>query len=110
MKRQMAGAKESVQHKKNTSLRMYINKEHTNYPPHWHTDVEIIYAKESDYKIICGNNTYYLEEGDILVICPAVIHEIFSPSIGERVYIQADFSRLTLLKELEKKQVIPYQS
>lgn len=102
MKRQIAGAKESVQHKKNTSLRMYINKEHTNYPPHWHTDIEIICPKEGTYKVICANQTYNLEEGDILLICPAVIHEIFSTSLGERVYIQADFSRLTLLKELEK--------
>ncbi|WP_408071463.1 AraC family transcriptional regulator [Butyrivibrio sp. JL13D10] len=102
MKRQIASSKESVKHKKNTSLRMYINKEYTHYPPHWHTDIEIICPKEGTYKVICANQTHNLAEGDILVICPAVIHEIFSTSPGERVYVQADFSRLTLLKELEK--------
>lgn len=102
MKSQISDSKESVKHKINTSLRMYINKEHTNYPPHWHTDVEIICPKVSGYKVICANQTYLLEEGDILFICPAVIHEIFSTSLGERIYIQADFSRLTLLDELEK--------
>ena len=96
------GVKESVKHKINTSLRMYINQEHTDYPPHWHTDIEIIWIKESPYKVVCGTQTYDLEEGDILLVCPAVLHEIFSLSFGTRVYIQADFSRLTALKEIDR--------
>lgn len=102
MKSQLVSVRESVQHKINTSLRMYINQEHTNYPAHWHTDIEIIWPKEGYYKVICANQTYNLDEGDILLICPAVLHEIFSLSLGTRVYIQADFSRITALKEIDK--------
>ena len=102
MKNRHASTKESVQHKINTGLRMYINRMHANYPPHWHTDIEIIWPKEAPYKVICGNHTYDVEIDDILVICPAVIHEIFSLEPGSRLYIQADFSGITALKEIDK--------
>ncbi len=99
---QLVNSRESVQHKINTNLRMYINQEETNYPPHWHTDIEIICPREGTYRVVCGTQTYNLAEGDILLICPAVIHEIFSTSMGTRIYIQADFSKPTALKEIEK--------
>ncbi len=97
-----SNAKETVRHKINTSLRMFINRLHTDFPPHWHTDIEIIIPKEAPYKVICGNQTYFVEIDDILLICPAVLHEIFSPSPGARVYIQADFSGMSTLKEIDK--------
>ncbi len=102
MKIDMANARESVKHRINTNLRMYINQEYTNYPPHWHTDIEMICPTEGNYKVICGNQTYNLDEGDILMICPAVLHEIFALSLGTRIYIQADFSKPTSLTEIDK--------
>lgn len=100
MKNQYADCEESIRHKINSSLRVFINRLHANFPPHWHTDIEIIWAKEAPYKVICDNQSYYVDEGDILLICPAVIHEIFSISPGAKLYIQADFSKITVLKEL----------
>ncbi|WP_022764278.1 AraC family transcriptional regulator [Butyrivibrio sp. XPD2006] len=97
-----SSAKETVNHKKNTNLRMFINRLHADFPPHWHTDIEIIIPKEAPYKVVCGNQSYNVEIGDILMICPAVLHEIFSPTPGSRVYIQADFSGIITLKEIEK--------
>ena len=97
-----ASAKENVNHKINTSLRMFINRLHSDFPPHWHTDVEIIIPKGAPYRVICSNQTYNVEIGDILMICPAVLHEIFSPTPGDRVYIQADFSGIITLREIEK--------
>ena len=97
-----ASAKETVKHKINTNLRMFINRLHSDFPPHWHNDIEIIMPKEAPYRIICSNQTYDVEIGDIILICPAVIHEIFSPTPGARVYIQADFSGIISLKEIEK--------
>ena len=97
-----ASAKENVNHKINTSLRMFINRLHSDFPPHWHTDIEIIIPKQAPYKVICSNQTYDVQIGDILMICPAVLHEIFSPTPGDRVYIQADFSGIISLKEIEK--------
>lgn len=100
MKNQYADCEESIRHKINSSLRVFINRLHANFPPHWHTDIEIIWAKEAPYKIICDNQSYYVDVGDIIVICPAVIHEIFSISPGAKLYVQADFSKITVLKEI----------
>jgi AraC-like DNA-binding protein len=97
-----ASAKELVQHKINTNLRMFINRLHTDFPPHWHTDIEIIWPKDAPYKVVCSSQTYNVDIDDILLICPAVLHEIFSPTPGSRVYIQADFSGINSLKEIEK--------
>ena len=97
-----ASAKEQINHKINTNLRLFINKLHSDFPPHWHTDIEIIIPKEAPYKVICAGQTFDVEIDDILLICPAVIHEIFSPAPGERVYLQADFSGIINMKELDK--------
>ncbi|MCR5772010.1 MAG: AraC family transcriptional regulator [Butyrivibrio sp.] len=97
-----SNAKEKINHKINTNLRMFINRLHSDFPPHWHTDVEIIWPKGAPYKVICGNQIYHVDIDDILVICPAVLHEIFSPSPGDRIYIQADFSGIISLREIDK--------
>ena len=97
-----SSAKEHVNHKINTNLRMFYNRLHTDFPPHWHTDIEIILPKEAPYKVVCANQTYDVEIDDILLICPAILHEIFSPAPGARIYIQADFSGIITLKEMEK--------
>ena len=102
MKYCYSSTKENVRHKINTSLRMFINRLHADFPPHWHTDIEIIWPKEAPYKIICANQTYHVEVDDILLICPTIIHEIFSPTPGTRVYIQADFSGIINLKEMDR--------
>ncbi len=97
-----ANAKEKVNHKINTNLRVFMNDLHADFPPHWHTDIEMILPKSAPYKVICGNQVYNVEIGDILFICPAVLHEIFSPIAGSRLYIQADFSGIISMKEIEK--------
>lgn len=97
-----SNAKEQVTHKINTNLRVFVNRLHSDFPPHWHADIEIIMPIDSPYKAICSNRTYEAEMGDILFICPAILHEIFSPAPGTRLYIQADFSNFVRFKELEK--------
>ncbi|WP_051233776.1 helix-turn-helix domain-containing protein [Butyrivibrio sp. NC3005] len=95
-------AKEIVYHKVGTNLRVFVNRLHSDFPPHWHTDIEIIKPIDAPYKVICSNQTYTVDIGDILLICPAVLHEIFSIAPGSRLYIQADFSGIITLKELEQ--------
>lgn len=95
-------SRESVPHKINTNMRMYIHDIDRDYPPHWHTDIELIHMVKGTYKINCGSRSYFLEEGDIMLICPAVIHEIFNttPS-GLRIYVQADLSKTISLREID---------
>ncbi len=95
-------SRESVPHRFNTNIRMYINKINANFQAHWHTDIEIIYPTEGTYQVNCGSRSYFLEEGDILLICPAVIHEIVTTTpVGTRIYIQADLSKAVSLREIE---------
>lgn len=96
-----ASAKETVEHKINTNLRIFINRLHADFPPHWHPDIEIIWPKEAPYRVICSTQIYDVAVDDILLICPAVLHEILSPEPGARAYIQADFSGIVSLKEIE---------
>ncbi|MCR4587758.1 MAG: hypothetical protein K5682_05065, partial [Lachnospiraceae bacterium] len=102
MKVHYENAKEVIPHKIHTGLRVFINRYHADFPSHWHTDIEIIQPKEAPYKVICGNQTYYVDIDDILLICPAVLHEIYSPSPGARLYVQADFSKFNGLKDIDK--------
>lgn len=97
-----SSAKEKIKHKINTNLRVFVNNLHSDFPAHWHADIEIIMPIEGPYKVICANQVYNVEVGDILFICPAVLHEIFSIAPGPRLYMQADFSFFVGLKELEK--------
>ncbi len=95
-------SKEQIQHKVNTSLRVFVNRLHSDFPAHWHPDIEIIHPLAAPYKVVCSTHTYVVDVGDIIIICPAVIHEIFSLSNGARLYIQADFSNNVSLSELNK--------
>lgn len=97
-----SNAKEQINHKINTNLRVFVNRLHSDFPAHWHADVEIIMPLGGPYRVICANQTYDIGVGDILFICPAVLHEIFSLSPGPRLYIQADFLNFVGFKELEK--------
>lgn len=96
-----SNAKEQVDHKINTNLRVFINSLHSDFPPHWHADIEIIIPLDAPYKVKCANQMYDMEIGDILFVCPAVLHEIFSPVPGSRLYIQADFSGFTSMTDLK---------
>ncbi|SOC08598.1 helix-turn-helix transcriptional regulator [Pseudobutyrivibrio ruminis] len=108
MSRHHDSTKETVQHKVNTSLRFFINRLHADFPAHWHTDIEIIWPKEAPYRVVCANQEYYVDIDDILLICPTVLHEIYSLSPGNRVYIQADMSGLGSFKEIDRAFYLMY--
>ena len=40
------------------------------------------------YRALCGGKDYNLREGDILIIGPCMIHELFAPEKGERIIFQ----------------------
>lgn len=84
----LSGLHETVNYRKNTRMRLYNNSECENYPPHWHTPFEIIMPTESTYRVICEGREYFLDTGDILVICPGIIHQLFAPPEGVRIIFQ----------------------
>ena len=77
-------------------MRLYNNDEYENYPPHWHTPFELIMPTQSTYKVLCGDNEYNLEQGDIILICPGVIHELLAPPQGVRIIFQPSLTQFDL--------------
>ena len=79
-----------------TQICLYHNKEYEDYPPHWHTSFELIMPLVGGYHAICGGKDYNLREGDILIICPGIIHELFAPETGERLIFQPALSKVSI--------------
>lgn len=96
----LQGIHETVDYKADTQICLYYNKEAENYPPHWHPSFEVIMPVINDYRVVCGHNDYLIKEGEILVICPCILHELFAPATGERIIFQPDLNHIKL-KELD---------
>lgn len=94
------GIFETVNYKENTNLRLYVNEDFEDYPPHWHTPIEIIMPTKNIYTAECGEQRIVLQEGDILFINPGCVHTLFAPEKGVRIIFQADLSILRGIKEL----------
>lgn len=90
------GLHETVNYRKDMQIRLHNNAVCENYPPHWHTPFELIMPTESGYTVRCGDKEYVMNEGDIIVICPGVIHELYSPPKGVRIIFLASLSQIDL--------------
>jgi AraC-like DNA-binding protein len=98
---QLNGNKETVNYASNTSIRLYNNDEHEDYPVHWHTSLEIIMPTENIYTVYCNNVEYVLQKGDILFISSGVLHQLNAPTSGRRYIILADLTPLNSMREFE---------
>lgn len=94
------GIHETVNYKEDTQIRLYLNDAPEDYPHHWHTPFELIMPTDNSYRVVCGNESFCLREGDILLICPGIIHRLFAPDSGKRIIFQSCLSRISL-KELD---------
>ena len=92
----LSGLHETVNYRQNTQMRLYNNDEAENYPPHWHTPFELIMPTRNSYRVVCGGREYNLNEGDLILICPGIVHELFAPPEGERIIFQPEGSVLGL--------------
>jgi AraC-like DNA-binding protein len=92
----LSGLHETVNYHQNTKFRLYNNTEAENYPPHWHTPYELIMPTEGSYRVVCGEHSYELREGDVIIIAPGIVHELFAPPSGTRIIFQPEFSSLSL--------------
>ena len=92
------GVFEQVTYEKNSSIILYLNREYEDYPIHWHTAMEIIMPLEEHYKVVINKSSYILHVGDILMIPPGELHELYAPPTGSRIILQFDFSIIGNLK------------
>lgn len=77
-------------------FRIVINSTNNfEYPSHWHSAVELIYAPEDTCRVNVNNTEYILNKKDILIIAAGDIHELkINRSAGLRYFIQFDPNKL----------------
>ena len=97
----LKGIHETVNYKKDTHLRLYMNNECEHYPPHWHTEIEILCPLDGGYSAICNHINYRLDTGDILFICPGTVHDLLAEPSGKRIIFQVGFGECHGFGELE---------
>lgn len=95
------GMFETVNFKQDTSMKLYDNDKHEDYPTHWHTALEIIMPTENIYTVESQDQTIVLREGDIIFLCPGCIHTLYSPPKGRRIIFQPDTTALRYMKEMQ---------
>ena len=96
----LSGIHETADYRTDTQICLYYNDENENYPPHWHTPFEVIMPVKNGYTVVVGKQHYELREGDILLICPGIVHELFAPESGERIIFQPSLSQIQI-RELD---------
>lgn len=94
------GIFETVNFKEHTKIRLYVNDEYENYPPHWHAPMEIIMPLEGPYTVDCAGHKFKLREGDIIFIFPCQLHTLTSTPVGKRIIFQPDVQILQQIKEI----------
>lgn len=87
------GVKETVSFDENAKIMFYDNTDYEEYPVHWHTPIEVIMPIEGSYTLECNDIHYDLRPGDILIICPGVLHHIYAHH-GRRYIFQIDIQIL----------------
>lgn len=97
----LKGIFETVNFKEDTCIKLYDNDKYEDYPPHWHTPIEIIMPVLNWYRVEFDNHVFNLKEGDIAIICPGTIHTLYAPKYGQRIIFQLDYTLLHGLKEME---------
>ena len=95
----LSGIHETVDFREDEQVCLYYNDEYENYPPHWHTSFEVLMPIVNGYKALCGGKEYNLREGDVLIIGPCMLHELFAPESGERIIFQPCLNNIST-KEL----------
>lgn len=101
MIKNLKGIHETVGFENGSTIMLYNNDVTGDYPLHWHTPLEIIMPVNSTYTAVCNNTTYYIADGDLLIIAPGTLHRLSTPNEGRRYIFQADISFLNQIKEFE---------
>lgn len=101
MIKDLKGIHETIRFSQGSKVMLYLNDMAEDYPVHWHTECEIIMPIQNSYSALINKNMYTLKEGDILIIGPGVLHQLFSPPTGARIIFQSDFSLLRQLKDID---------
>jgi AraC-like DNA-binding protein len=89
------GTRETVMYPEHFGIRLYMNDKAVDYPVHWHSATELIMPIDNIYTAVIDDTRYLLEPGEILIIPPGELHELFAPPTGRRMILQFDTSQFT---------------
>ena len=99
MAKNLRGTFESVPFHENESLLLYNNTENSDFDTHWHPAAEIIMPVRNGYQVTIGRQVFRLNERDILLIPPGVLHSLQAPSDGMRVIFLFNFAPISSLQD-----------
>ena len=94
-KRIVEGRQEKVSYPKDSSVRLWVNREFENYPDHWHNAVEMIMPVDGGYHAAIGSRSYSLSTGDILIIPAGELHALTAPKEGVRLILLFELAPLS---------------
>ena len=85
----------------NTPIECFIfNAEREAFPvkPHWHYFAEFIYMLEGQAEMRCGDSSYILNKGEMIIFHPSAVHSIYPSGSGLPIYavLKFDINRFNL--------------
>ncbi len=89
---------EIVQYRDDSSVRIWYNEQNTNFEPHWHTALEVIMPVENYYDATVCSRNYHIMPGELLVISPGEVHQLFAPPDGKRFIFLFNMSAISNIK------------
>ena len=95
---------EIVEYQNDSTIRIWYNEQTEGFSPHWHTALEIIMPVENYYDVTSNGTDYHIMPGEILVIPPGELHQLFAPSSGKRFIFLFDITYITKLKGFSSVQ------
>ncbi len=102
----LRGYHETVNFREQAMFKLYHNHEAENYPPHWHSNPEIIMPLKGGYTVMASDRNYRLTKDDMIIISSGTVHQLSAPKKGERLILQPDFSLITAVPELSSAMTI----
>ena len=82
-----------------------VERKAKHQPPHLHQTMEIVYVMKGSLELGVGLELFHMEEGDIGLVFPDVIHhcQVFSEQYSEVLHINVPTRTLGTYEELLKK-------
>lgn len=100
MIKNLSGEYETIEYENQRFIMLYDNIENEPYPMHWHNAIEIIIPLENGFTVETRENTYHLNEKDIIIIPPGELHYLHAQE-GRRIIFQCNNSVISDSPALE---------
>lgn len=87
-----------------------VERKAKHQPPHLHQTMEIVYVMKGSLELGVGLELFHMEEGDIGLVFPDVIHhcQVFSEQYSEVLHINVPTRTLGTYEELLKRKTPVY--